>query len=109
MENSTIAETISVLEFKKKTEEVGGIILDVRTAKEVASGKIKGAIHIDYLGNFEEGVKKLDKSMPVYVYCAVGGRSSKAMNKLQKAGFKTIYNLDGGITAWIERGLAISK
>jgi phage shock protein E len=43
---------------------------------------------------FEQNLSALDKSKPVFVYCAVGGRSSKAAQVLNKNGFK-VYNLTG--------------
>jgi thioredoxin len=35
-----------------------------------------------------------------------GGRSQKAASKLQELGFKTIYELDGGILKWNAEGLS---
>ncbi|MEZ4900830.1 MAG: rhodanese-like domain-containing protein [Spirosomataceae bacterium] len=45
--------------------------------------------------DFKQQVEKLDKNKPVFVYCAAGGRSTKASQILKEAGFKTIYNLQG--------------
>jgi thioredoxin len=45
-------------------------------------------------------VQYLDKSKPVLVYCASGGRSSKAAQWLAQNGFTTIENLKGGFTQW---------
>jgi len=33
----------------------------------------------------------------------MGGRSAKAVNFLRRSGFKKVYNLTGGITAWAEK------
>ncbi len=46
--------------------------------------------------DFKQQVEKLDKNKPVFVYCAVGGRSAKASQILKESGFKVIYNLQGG-------------
>ena len=51
----------------------------------------------------------LDKKKPVYVYCAVGGRSAKASKVLQESGFKTVYNLLGGFNGWTAAGLPSVK
>lgn len=85
------------------------VIIDVRTNNEVAQGVLKEAIQIDYSSpNFETKLDKLDKNKPVFVYCAAGGRSGKAANILTKKGFKQVYNLDGGITAWQVAGYKTS-
>lgn len=85
-------------------------VLDVRTAQEVAGGTLPGAVNIDYFASdFTNQLGRLDKTKPVFVYCAVGGRSGKATQQLQQAGFKTIYNLSGGMQAWQQAGYPTTK
>src|SRR5690606_17026665 len=48
---------------------------------------------------FEERTKALDKSKPIYIYCAAGPRSDAAGEWLSKKGFEIIH-LKGGIAAW---------
>jgi rhodanese-related sulfurtransferase len=91
-------------EFKKLMKNPSAQILDVRTAQEVAAGKIAGSVNVDYFSaSFKESVvKKLDKNKPVLVYCAAGGRSASAASDLKKAGFKHVYDLEGGYDSWRE-------
>jgi phage shock protein E len=71
-------------------------LIDVRTPGEWAEGKIGSSKLISVADpKFLEQASKLDKNKPVFVYCAVGGRSSKASTLLQQAGFKQVYNLSG--------------
>lgn len=79
-------------------------ILDVRTQEEYNSGHIKNSLLADWTKRtqFEERIKSLDKSKPVYTYCLSGGRSSAAAARLREEGFKEVYNLQGGIKAWKE-------
>ena len=85
-------------------------ILDVRTAQEVVGGTLPGAVNIDFFApDFARQLGRLDKTKPVFVYCAVGGRSSKAAQQLQQAGFKTVYNLSGGMQAWQQAGYSTTK
>jgi phage shock protein E len=85
-------------------------VLDVRTGQEVATGVLPGAIVIDYFSSdFSQQLSKLDKTKPVFLYCAVGGRSGKAMQQMQQAGFKTVYNLAGGMEAWRKAGYPVAK
>lgn len=93
-------KNVSAKEFKALIEKQDGTILDVRTPEEVVSGKIKGALNIDYYADFNTAISQLNKTKPVYIYCASGGRSSQAMQDLNTSGFKEVYNLSGGIGAW---------
>ena len=77
-----------------------GLVLDVRTDREFAMGHIRGAAQIDfYRDDFREELAKLDANAPVYVYCRSGNRSGQATNMMKSMGFKTVYNLEGGIGA----------
>lgn len=84
------------------------ILVDVRTQDEYNSGYIESSLNIDYLSNgFSENIEKLDKNIPIILYCRSGKRSSMSANKLSKLGFKEIYSLDGGILKWIETGNSV--
>ena len=84
------------------------ILVDVRTQDEYNSGYIESSLNIDYLSNgFSENIEKLDKNIPIILYCRSGKRSSMSANKLSKLGFKEIYSLDGGILKWIEIGNSV--
>ena len=86
------------------------LILDVREDKEFAAGHIPKARHIP-LGQLDKRLKELDKfkSRPVLVNCRSGQRSARACGILKKAGFETVYNLAGGITAWERANLPVEK
>ncbi len=72
-------------------------LLDVRTPNEWNAGKIASSKCMNFMdADFKQQVEKLDKNKPVFVYCAAGGRSTKASQILKDAGFKLIYNLQGG-------------
>ncbi|MEM8892419.1 MAG: rhodanese-like domain-containing protein [Bacteroidota bacterium] len=76
-------------------------LVDVRTPKEFEAGHIETAINYDVNGSgFATQVESLDKSKPVLLYCQKGGRSARAAKQLQEMGFMTIYDLEGGFTAW---------
>ena len=57
----------------------------------------------------EKAFEGLDKSKPVLVYCASGGRSAKSAKIYKEAGFTKVYNLLGGFRAWSAKGLNIEK
>lgn len=87
------------------TAAPGALIIDVRTPDEFAQGHIKGAQLINiYDHDFEQKVAELPKDKPVYVYCRSSNRSMQAIPVFQKAGFKQIYELAGGMNAWYASG-----
>lgn len=101
--------TAKVFQEKLKIENKPQI-LDVRSPEEFSTGHIQNAININWNGdNFEEKVKSFDKSKPIFVNCQGGGRSKKAADRLFSLGFKTIYELNGGMNDWISNNLPTKK
>jgi rhodanese-related sulfurtransferase len=103
-------ELVKPAEFAQKLNSGEGQLIDVRTPKEYKSGYIKGAVNMHlYDNDFEQRIDTLDKNKPVYVYCKVGGRSAEAVTLMKKKGFRHIIELDGGMDAWNEAKLPITK
>ena len=95
-------ELISVVDMEEALKLDDVQLVDVRTKREFASGHIKNAKNIVYQSaNWDVQVAALDKEKPVYVYCARGVRSAKCASILEEAGFTKIFDLEGGITKWI--------
>lgn len=53
--------------------------------------------------------RELPKNEPIALICLSAHRSPMAAKKLQEAGFTQVYNITGGMMAWKELGLPISK
>jgi len=105
-----INKDVDVNEFAKLVGEGNGLLLDVRTDQEYAEAHLKGSTQIDfYSPDFKAQVEKLDPETPVYVYCRSGGRSGNAADIMKGLGFKAVYNLEGGITAWQGAGKPVEK
>jgi rhodanese-related sulfurtransferase len=107
------AQTVqmSPVDFEKKlTTAKEKQIVDVRTAEEYSKGHLAGAVLIDYYKkDFKDQLSKLDKSKPVFVYCAAGGRSGSASEVLDDLGFKQVYDMKGGMNAWTKAGKPVVK
>ena len=100
--------TLTAQEFAAKSPT--GTILDVRTAGEVAQGKIEGALVIDfYSPDFLDQVSQISKDQEVYLYCAVGARSEEAARMLLQQGYTKVYHLQGGIQGWSQVGLPVVR
>jgi rhodanese-related sulfurtransferase len=86
------------------------VILDVREDNEYRDGHIVNSVHIpaSYLS---DRVKELEKykDKPIIVGCRSGQRSSQACATLKKQGFDAVYNLSGGIMAWKNDNLPLTK
>ncbi len=79
------------------------VLLDVRTKGEIALGKIGNALEMDISSpDFKENLATLDKNKEYIVYCAVGGRSARAVGIMNEMGFKNIHNLQPGYNGWIQ-------
>jgi len=73
-------------------------ILDVREPHEYQICNLHG--HLIPLGELASRASELDSSREIVAHCRSGARSANAVQFLQKAGFKKIWNLKGGILAW---------
>ncbi|MFM7663183.1 MAG: rhodanese-like domain-containing protein [Bacteroidota bacterium] len=91
--------------FKELIADSNAVILDVRTPEEFSEGYIEGKAptkNVNYFSNeFLTDVEKVaKKNQLVLVYCAAGGRSASACKDLIKAGYKKVYDLEGGYNSW---------
>ena len=92
---------IDVAEFRERLDDPNTVLLDVRTPREWADGKIEAAIEMNVQDeNFAEQLQTLDKSKTYLVYCRSGRRSATAAEIMVDNGFTSVYNLEGGYLAW---------
>ncbi len=97
--NAQNALAPTAFEIKIATPNVQ--LVDVRTPQEFANGHLENAKNVSFNDpEFKQKIALLDKSKPIAVYCAIGGRSGRASKILVELGFKDISDLAGGITAW---------
>ena len=76
------------------------VVLDVRNQSEYDAGHIRNAKLIP-LFELSARLNELNKSEEILVYCKGGGRSAQASTNLTDNGFPYVYNMLGGIMAWI--------
>ena len=105
----TKQKTINGLNYKNfstylKTNEFK--LIDLREKEEITkNGIISNATNIPFhtfLDTFKKNTK-LDNKKKYLLYCAVGQRSSLALQVMQSYGFKDSYHLIGGIKEWIKK------
>ena len=93
-------------EWVRERHEAGEIqLVDVREDHEWEAGRLAGARHIE-LQRVASEASTIDREKPVVFYCRVGSRSGMAATAFRRAGYDA-YSMDGGITAWDEKGLPL--
>ena len=76
-------------------------LIDVREPDEYEIVNIGG--ELIPLATVAAHADKIDRDIKVVVHCKLGGRSTKAIRELEeKFGFDNLYNLKGGIFAYID-------
>lgn len=90
------------------TEDV--VLLDVREPAEAVGGKIGKAIQIPS-SSVAQRMSELEKhkNKTLLVYDKTGARSAIACKELSKNGFEKVFSLNGGLAAWQEAHLPLSK
>lgn len=83
------------------------VLLDVRNNYEVQVGTFADAqaVGVDNFRDLPEAVERLPADMkdrPVVTFCTGGIRCEKAGPYLERAGFRNVYQLDGGILKYFE-------
>ncbi|MCG6941014.1 MAG: rhodanese-like domain-containing protein [Thiohalocapsa sp.] len=82
------------------------LLVDIRTAAEVAQGAIPNAKHIP-MHLLPLRADELPKDQDFILYCRSGARSYHACQYLAQQGYDKALNLRGGIIAWARHGYAI--
>jgi rhodanese-related sulfurtransferase len=86
------------------------LLLDVREDNEWAVGRLPNARHIR-LAELSKRLSELEKykDKPIVAYCRSGHRSARACALLKKSGFSNANSLAGGIMAWEQANLPITR
>lgn len=100
---------LSVVEAIRLINDREPVILDVRTAADFKRGHLLNAVSLP-ITKLEENLAAAgkDKTKPVLVYCALGGSSVTAAEKLKKNGYAEVYPLRGGLNAWLTSNLPVT-
>ena len=100
------AEVSALME--EKGQGSGIVIIDVRRPDEFAAGHIRGAININSV-QFSERLASLDLDGTYVIYCQRGGRSAGVRELMREAGFREVYEIEGGMSAWRTAGYPVVR
>lgn len=85
-------------------------LVDVRETDEFAECSATNSTNVPLSGLSAVNAVSLiryDKHEPIYVICRSGRRSAAACQMLSEAGFRSVYNVKGGMEAWKKSNLPL--
>jgi rhodanese-related sulfurtransferase len=105
----TGGKRLNAVEAVRLINDRDPLILDVRPQADFKRGHLLNAINVP-VAKLDELLGRVakEKDKPVLVYCALGGSSVGAAEKLKQQGFAEVYPLRGGINAWLTSNLPVT-
>lgn len=85
------------------------ILIDVREFFEYKKSRLRDAVNIPSSGNMDFAADTLNKESALFFYCTSGFRSKRVAVKFYDKGFRKLYSLNGGITAWKKENMPIDR
>lgn len=86
------------------THRPAPLLLDVRARAEYAISHLANARQVDPDADAAKALAGTPKDAPIVTYCSVGYRSSAFAERLRRAGFTNVFQLDGSIFQWANEG-----
>ncbi len=83
-------------------------LIDVGEAKEYGLKHLPGAVHIP-VGKVYARRDELSEDRDIVFVCPIGQRSALACEMAAAAGLTRLYNMEGGIEAWIKEGYPVEE
>ncbi len=109
MERTPDYESISSKELKERLDAGDRPeLLDVRERWEFDLARIEGSRLIP-MGELSERVSELDPAAETVVICHHGARSAHVTRALQQAGFRKVFNLEGGLDAYSDVDASVPR
>lgn len=85
------------------------LLLDIRTREDFKKERISGAVLAESMEILFKIADTLDIDQPVLLYCEFGYRSYEACKTLKDRGFRSVYNLQGGLVSWRASGFELDR
>jgi phage shock protein E len=108
-EPEALAEAPSIEPLELSSRRGSGtapVVIDVRTPEEYAADHIPGALNIPF-DQVAGRISEIDAPHGVALYCMVGPRARKGEASLLRAGYTSVFHLEGGLAAWQAAGLPV--
>ena len=101
-----------LIEFQNVTTNDEHVLVDLREDSEIYhDGKIKNSINVpfDQVSDYLIKEKENLQGKKILMYCAVGHRSTLAVQVSKSYDYKNCYHLMGGVKNWVAQGNPIEK
>jgi rhodanese-related sulfurtransferase len=89
--------------------EGNALLIDVREFFEFKKSRLQNAVNIPSSGHLGNAADTINKEYALFLYCTSGFRSKRVANFFYDKGFRRLFSLQGGITAWKKEGLPVDK
>lgn len=96
---ATLPYMIGNLEALNMWKEKKATFIDVRTDAEYAEGHIPESICLP-LDQLSRRYREISRKETVIIVCQGGSRSKRAVEFLQRYGYRNVYCLTGGLQQW---------
>jgi len=98
---------VSATEAVQLANRQQGVFIDVRSPEQYKAGTIAQARNVP-AAEIEAKLDTLPKNKPLIVFCDQGREAIRAAAALRKHGLEAV-SLEGGLRAWSQAGLPLSK
>lgn len=94
--------TQELADLLKNGDDFSPIVIDARKNEEFEVSHLPNAHHARDVATVRQ--LGISPDQPVVVYCSIGYRSGRLVEKLREAGFSKAKNLEGSIFQWASEG-----
>ncbi len=85
------------------------LLLDTRSPAEYAVSHLQNALRAETNAEANAATRNAPRDRVIVVYCSVGFRSARIASWLDSRGFKNVYNLEGSIFEWANKGYPVYR
>ncbi len=99
---------VSVQELQTMLETKDFTMINVHTPWQGDIPQTDSRLAYDQISQSQDQLPA-EKDAKILVYCLTSGMAKKAVQSLVSLGYKNVWMLEGGTTAWQEAGLTLEK
>ncbi|HPC99618.1 MAG TPA: rhodanese-like domain-containing protein [Bacteroidales bacterium] len=96
-------EFLTLMRFRENA-----VLIDVRLPFEYRKERIENSVNIPLGKKFIKKMSHFPGNSVILLYCTTDVRSRRAAERLYDAGYRNLYNLEGGLEAWKRKNLPVT-
>ena len=106
-EATSVPRAVDVHEARRR-QSAGALLVDVRQPDEWSAGHAPQARLIS-LGSLASRLAEIPRDRQVLLICRSGNRSGSAQRQLLQLGYEQVFNVSGGMNAWVGAGFPVER